>query len=276
MKSKFMLLAASVVAAALVAIAQPGATSAPAIGVAEAIRTIGATTRPQQAVDAYGRGAVIDRSNLALNDAYMKKMLQFGQGRIAAFPARVLVSQQNDNGLALGVLAYNSAVSGDYSAALNNIVCAAANARDNPGILRDAGMLISWYDNAPNVGKVPYSGRCLLREIRRSLERHPEYMDAYTRIKDAIATYRQQSDDIARKIEDAQSKLAELRSTAADLDIQLRQAAADVAYRQSLTGQLASERDSGWWTPFGGGQQRLAGAVLRLRLPLPVSVPVSL
>jgi hypothetical protein len=113
-------------------------------------------------------------------------------------------------------------------------------------------MLVSWYDNAPNVGKVAYSGRCTLREIRRSLESRPEYVSAYNRIKDAIATYRQQSEELTGKINEAQNKLAETRNLAADLDIQISQTASDIAYRQAIIGQLGSERSSGWWAPFGG------------------------
>jgi hypothetical protein len=255
--SSAVALGAAWVAGAAMLLAQ-GAATQPAKPTDERLAPIIKETQsaatPEQAVEAYNRGTNIDRNNVQLNDAYMTRMLQLGQPLVARFPARVLVAHQPNNGLALGVLGYAEAVQGNLAEALADTVCGAEQARSNPGILRNAGQLVAWYDYSPQARNIPAPGRCVLSEIRRSLERQPEYVEAYEQGKQAILNHKQQLEGIQEKVQAQTQDLDKLRNSALDIDAQMRQSFSQANQNTTIMEQLQYYANTYPWLPFNGPQ----------------------
>ena len=98
------------------------------------------------AVSAYNAANAVERGNVEVNLAYMKKMLTFGKVDYAVYAARSVLSAEPDNALALSVIGYCDATAGDVESALPGIIRALEQLPDNESLLADAGQLLAWLD----------------------------------------------------------------------------------------------------------------------------------
>jgi len=110
------------------------------------IEAIDNAETPAHAVDAYAQAGRVRRGDLAVNQAYMKKMLGFGQIQSAVYAARWLLKHNEDDGVAWAVLAYFEVSRAHMPPAVDAAVRAAQQLPDDPGVMHNLGLLMAWYE----------------------------------------------------------------------------------------------------------------------------------
>jgi|GEM_PF-3925181 len=145
----------------------------------EAVNDIAQAETPSNALFAYATGLKIDPDSPELNDAYLKKMVDFKLPHVAYDAAQKLIAAQPQNGLAWSVLAYTEAQRGNMPVALANIVLAAENTPDNPFVQQTTGQLFAWYDNYTDLPDLPDAIKTSLVNLKKSFALSPAYTDAY-------------------------------------------------------------------------------------------------
>lgn len=160
---------------------------------------------PPEAVAAYVEANRLLRGDVQVNEAYMRKMLTFGDVTKAVAGARWLVQSDKDDGLAWGTIAYVDAGRGSLARALAEIVQAAALLGDDPGVMHNAGVLVAWSEASGPAANIPTR---LRKTISRSMDKWLEdwaFADAYHDILDELAEY----DERIEETQDAVDKIAE-------------------------------------------------------------------
>ena len=232
---------------------RPAATS-PATAKADMapfVAAIDSAATVDAAVSAYDRGTAVDRGNLELNLAYLKKMLKLGQPQIAWYPAQVVLGHSPNDSLALGVAGYFYGTRNNFANALVSTVCAAGFAPDNQGILHNAGLLVAWYDFDPNVGPIPYAGRCSLQRLRERLQANSTFHQAYEQVHTALLNRQKNIGNLDDQIRAAEPQVDELRRKAFNLDAEMRQTDMNLRVKQMLQPSFDPyQRDLPWMT-FG-------------------------
>jgi hypothetical protein len=186
----------AVLCAASVCVAQefpPLATSAEVTDDALAelppeLEEIAGATSPSAAVEAYARARAAMPDSLAVEQVYVRRMVELGAPDMCAAQARHIVAQVRDNGLAWAVLAFNAARGADYTAALTHLVEAVRYQPRDPFVQQTAGQLLAWYETRGDSAQVSADLREALRRIRLELAGQPEFDAAY---QEARTFYRQ-------------------------------------------------------------------------------------
>src|SRR5689334_20568620 len=131
----------------------PTAPSNTPDNLSEALRNIEQAPDPSAAIDAYAKGVAIDTNGLAVESAFLRKMVSFDLPEMAEAQARDLTRRDPLNGLAWGVQAHVSGRRGDMAAALGEVQVAARRSPDDPFVQRTAARLLAWYDTQPDLAK---------------------------------------------------------------------------------------------------------------------------
>jgi hypothetical protein len=158
-------------------------TSSPEL--AAAIQAIEQAPDPSATVAAYVNGAAVDRNDPKLSEAYVIRMVDLGLPELAFHQAQTLTTLQSDNGLAWGVVAYVEARRGNMAEAISAINLAGQFAPNAPLVERTAGEIIAWYDIKADKATLSENAHRGLATIRRLLEKHPEFANAYEAAKKA-------------------------------------------------------------------------------------------
>ncbi|HDZ20800.1 hypothetical protein LCGC14_0269200 [marine sediment metagenome] len=169
---------------------------------AEAIRQ---AKTPPEAVAAYVEANKLLRGDVQANEAYMRKMLTFGEVTKAVIGARWLVHSDKDHGLAWGVIAYVDAGRGSLAKALAEIVQAAALLGDDPGVMHNAGVLAAWSEASGPAANIPTR---LRKTISRSIDKWLEnsaFAEAYQDLLDDLTDH----DERIEEAQDAVDEIAE-------------------------------------------------------------------
>lgn len=91
--------------------------------------------------------------------AYIQRLLELGEPRMAFITATELTRLEPDNGVAWGVIGYTHACAGKMALAYAALVKAAALAPDNIGILSNVGLLSVWEQKSPGIDEVPAAAK---------------------------------------------------------------------------------------------------------------------
>ncbi len=213
-------------------IASSQTSTQPAGKLAEIIRTIRQSHDPHEAISAYADGCTIDRLNVELQDAYLRRMLEFGQVKVAYYPAQALSLMQDDNALAWGVLAYVSATQNKLAEALEPAVRAASLAGDNPSVVRNAAQLIAWYEAQRPPPNIPEASRGRLETVKRELGSRELFALPYKKVQAVFAERDAEAETIRAKIAAVESEGRSARQSAEELDGTLRSLDEEVRTRQ--------------------------------------------
>jgi hypothetical protein len=162
--------------------------SIPSRELAAAIQAIEQAPDPSATVAAYANGAAVDRNDPKLFQAYLIRMVDFGLPELAFHQAQTLTTLESNNGLAWGVIAYVEARRGNMAEAISAINLAGQFAPENPLVERTAGELMAWYDVKADKATLSENARRGLASIRRLLEKHPEFANAYETATKAYKT----------------------------------------------------------------------------------------
>ena len=206
--------------------------------IAEHIKTIRNTENPRKAMAAYAAGCSIGRADVALQEAYMRRMLRFGKPRIANHAARALL-MGGDNPLAWAVVGYNEAKRKRLAKALVANVMAAEKLTDNPSVMGNLGQLIAWREAQDKPPILPDAAKRKLDRIQANLDRSEPFTKARRRIQRAYAareTIRKEHEVNISKVE-AQAET--IRTDGKGIDREIAAANDEIA---SLRRQITSAR----------------------------------
>lgn len=159
-----------------------------------AIRAVRTAASTNEVVDAYAGGMVLDRDNVALQEAYIRRLVELNAPAMAEPVARRLASENPDSPLAWAVLAFSEAKRGSMPDALADIGIAARKAPDDPFIQRTTGELLAWYDNAAPRPTLAAGVASDLEAARRDLASRPTYAEAYGKASEFYKNPPQQPD----------------------------------------------------------------------------------
>ena len=205
------------------------------------IDTLKTADNPSAAMAAYARGCGIDRTNVELQNAYMRKMLTFGLPKISYYAARVLVGLQPDNGTAWGVVGYMHGRRGELGKALAASIRAAEKAPEDPSIAHNAGQLLGWYENELTPPRLPDSARRILEQILDDLFRQESFVKAHQQMKAAYVRQAALAAEIEKRLAAAAADADRVHDEALDIDLQLRTINDEIDYHNSVIESLYRE-----------------------------------
>ncbi len=148
----------------------------------ESIRT---APDPSAAVDAYARAIAALPNDVALPDAYIRRMVDFGLPEMADAQSQSLAKQDPHNGLAFAVVAYMNAKREKMPEALAAITVATKESPADGFVLKTAGQLLAWYDTKADQKTIPDETRQNIQALRPTVEKLSPYNDAYQSAREA-------------------------------------------------------------------------------------------
>ena len=170
---------------------------------------------------AYARGCTLDRGNLALHEAYMRRMLQLARPKVAYFPARTLLARDSRNGLAWGVVGYVHARRNNLAKALAASIMAASKLPDNPSVVGNLAQLLAWHEDQEEPPLLSDAAKRTLSTIRDDLEKTEPFAKAYRKVKDAYAARDKLRDQHQAGISGAMVEAEELLASGRHIDRQV-------------------------------------------------------
>jgi len=217
------------------------ATTRPARRVAEFIAQVRQAAHPREAITAYARGCAVDRLNVELHNAHMRRMLQLGQPQLAYFPAQTLVRIQPENGTAWGVLGYLQGKKGKLADALVASIRAGRLAGGDPSILNNVGQLIAWYQGQPKPPKLSDANMRLIERLKKDLGERQPFVDAYARVSAAYARRDEEAAKVESKITIVEAEGQAARQEAEEADRKLRDLNDEIKLRKRTVGRLKGQ-----------------------------------
>lgn len=209
----FLFAASGVLAAALAAPAQP-LTDAPAPPSATApqpdrlapfLQAIREASDPSAAIDAYARAFAVAPQNVAVQESFVCRMVDFDLPEMADVQAQDLLKRDPDNGLGWAVAAYMNAKRDQPAVALGQIRSALRRLPDDPFVLRTAGQIVAWYDTKALPSETTEAIKAQVTEMKSRLFGRPAFAEAYNR---ARQTYQQIGEASPQPEEDSSQPLA--------------------------------------------------------------------
>ena len=217
------------------------ATTRPAKRVADFIAQVRQAAHPREAITAYARGCAVDRLNVELHNAHMRRMLQFGQPQLAYFPAQTLVRIQPENGTAWGVLGYLQGTNGKLAEALEASIRAGRIAGGDPSILNNVGQLIAWYQGQRKPPKLSDANMRLIERLKKDLGEREPFVDAYARVSAAYARRDEEAAKVESKITIVEAEGQAARQEAEEVDRKLRDLNDEIKLSKRNLGRLKGE-----------------------------------
>jgi len=241
-KGIVVLMAAATAGAGFLAAAEPAVTtSRPTDRVAPFLKVIREVGDYRAVMRAYARACAIDRNDVRLHRAYMRRMLKLGLPQIAYYPALALTKLDPKDGTAWGVVGYVHGRRGRLADAFAATMRALATKPSDPSILHNAGQLAAWYDHDPSLPRVRDSARRALANLREKVSKNPIYARAYAEIAQAYKRQVETASMLKRALAAARAEVETARRRAWEVDRELRDLNDEIDYRNRLIDQLWRE-----------------------------------
>lgn len=142
---------------------------------------------PSAAIQAYHDASGVAPGNLAVERAYVARMVDFGLPEMADVQAQDVIRRDPEDGRAWAVAAYMSAKRDQNDLAIKDVAMAVRLTPGDPFVLRTAGQLAAWYDKADKAS-LPEDAQVSMGLIKTQMAGNPAYAEAYGRASD---TYRE-------------------------------------------------------------------------------------
>jgi len=137
-----------------------------------------------EASSAYRQALRTHRTDRAVHEVFLRRMIELGRPAEAYDAARMLAFLAPRDGLAWWVIAHRRVGQGRLYAALEAAVRALERKVRDPGLIELAGQLYAWYDTAPpEMADLPDSVGQALARLRAPLTRMPVFRRAYEAVK---------------------------------------------------------------------------------------------
>ncbi len=131
------------------------------------------------ATKAYARAAAIDRNNVGLHEAQMRKMMKLGQPLAAYYPAKALNSLAPENALAWGITGYYESRKGNFDDALRNMLTSLEFDITNTSVLYNAGELVAWYEFETNQPRLSDRQKRIMDKLKENMHDLQEFSQGY-------------------------------------------------------------------------------------------------
>ncbi|MCE5277959.1 MAG: hypothetical protein ABFD92_00910 [Planctomycetaceae bacterium] len=163
-----------------VVVLSSGAAAMGQPGGGDAVAAIQRASNMSEAGKAYLAALDADRKNPQVYQAYISKLLELGQARVAVPAAEQLrkLDNQQDNALAAGVIGYNLASRHKIGEALPHLVRAAKGDPDNSGLIHNIATLSVWVARSDEKAGVPNDGAALVGEVSEQMKSKDGYEQA--------------------------------------------------------------------------------------------------
>lgn len=192
----------------------PGVLLAQQAGPVDGVQAVALAPNPSSAIDAYARARQGPTDTVALESAFVKRMVEFGLPEMADTQATDLTAQAPGNALGWAVSAYMSAKRGQSTDALAQIAQAVKLNSQDEFIQRTGGQLLAWYDTQKPA--VPDQvARDIEEIVRPRLRGGAAYEEAYSSAKASYAAAPVQSNTPAPSAPDTYVPPAGVSSTPA-------------------------------------------------------------
>lgn len=142
---------------------------------------------PSAAIEAYGRAIAGAQDKLAVETAYVQRMISFGLPEMATSQARDLVAKSPNNGQAWAVLAYANAKKGDTPAAVEQLLSAADRSPDDSFVQRTAGQVVAFCDTQANKSTFPAETQRALETLRQKIGNREAFASAYQQTRNDLS-----------------------------------------------------------------------------------------
>ncbi|MCE5327762.1 MAG: hypothetical protein LLG01_15255 [Planctomycetaceae bacterium] len=231
----------------------------------DVIAAIGRASNLKEAGEAYVAARNVDKKNPQIYQAYIGKLLQLGQARLAMIPAQELKALDGQNPQAAGVIGYNLAMRGKIGEALSHLVCAAAADGDNPGLIHDIAVLSVWVARSEEKAGAPADGAALVANVAESMKSKNGFeqaqaaataafdhrADAAKALQDKLPQYQEVLNRAKTEGSEIDARVSQLNSMWNQCDSMCRQAqqdlqrlTSDANYANMSADQQASQRRS--------------------------------
>ncbi|MBT3201634.1 MAG: hypothetical protein HN350_17165 [Phycisphaerales bacterium] len=177
------------------------------------IQVIKTSKDPSVVLRAYTRASSLDRMNMQLNSAYMRRMLQLGRPQAAYVSAKILSTQDVDAGLAWAMIGYTTGRSGNYRESIIATARALEFNSDDESIMNNAGQMAAWFDNAKFPPKVGDREKRIMARLAPKFKKSKAYTDAYKRVSTMYATCKQDRSGVETRLLNAQKEYNKVRTS---------------------------------------------------------------
>lgn len=181
------------------------------------INIIETTRDSARAIRAYARASTIDRNNVALHRAQMRKMLTLGVPLAASYPARALNGLDPKNALAWGVTGYAQGQKRNYDDALRATLKSLALDITNTSVLHSAGELIAWYESQAKPPKLTDRQKRLMDKLKDNMDQLETFLKGYVKIHAAFDKQSRLIKKFDKLIAEAESEADEHRDDLQEL-----------------------------------------------------------
>jgi hypothetical protein len=152
------------------------------------IQAIRQAQDPSAAIQAYHDASAGGPADVAVERAYVARMVDFGLPEMADAQAQDVIRRNPQDGLSWAVAAYMSAKRDQNDLALKDVATAVRLDPGNTFVLRTAGQVAAWYDTQAAQTRTPEEARASLAAIKAQLAGNAAYAEAY---RSAGEAYRQ-------------------------------------------------------------------------------------
>ncbi len=148
-----------------------------------------AAATPSDAVAVYAASAptVSGDELTVVEQAYVRRMVEFGLPAMAESQAAEVTRHKADDGVAWGVLAFMNARRNNSDEALAQIAKAAEYAPDELFVQRTAGELLAWLDTRADAAKVSPEAKQAADEVRQRMRDRSGFAEGYSAARDDYA-----------------------------------------------------------------------------------------
>jgi len=152
------------------------------------INLINKAEDPSTAINAYADAKAAEPNNLAVQQAYVRKMVSFQLPEMAETQAKEIINKDTRDPIAWAVLAYMHAKEDMTTQALTEIGVAEQRAPDDPFVMKTAGQLVAWYDLRADKSQIPEAVKNSVEAMRKDLAGKPIFADTYAHAAEAYRT----------------------------------------------------------------------------------------
>ena len=160
---------------------------------------------PGAAMAAYAKGSSIDRGNIELNGAYMRRMLQLGLPQFAVVPARMLRQADRGDSLAPAVIGYMLAVENRHADAMEALSDVVETRKDDDAVMHNLGTLLGWLDEQ-NPEDIPDRLKMKVAAARTEWEKIPACAAALAAVRKGVKSLGRPTAELRAAQKDARAK----------------------------------------------------------------------
>ncbi|KKL58223.1 hypothetical protein LCGC14_2227530, partial [marine sediment metagenome] len=151
----------------------------PPEAITQHIKAIAEAATASDVIAAYAAGLALDRRDVTLHEAYLRRMVDLGRADVLGYQAQLLISLEPGNGLAWAVVAFGHADRGEFAEAFSAIRRAVKRLPEDEFVANLAGQMVGWYDREGNESALAEILRPDVARLRAELGKNKAFRAGY-------------------------------------------------------------------------------------------------